>query len=257
LKKTVSVFWIIVTAIVFTASSCVPRKKSAYFQSELNATIPEFKLTLNPGDILAIHVTTQEPELAVPFNPYAQTTNGQATGYSNGIAAANGYLIDNKGNIQFPVLGTVALGGLKHSDAVQLLENKLTAYLKNPIVSIRIQNFRVTLLGDVKNPGSFIIPNEKITFLEAVALAGDLNLTARRDNILLLRTNNGKKQSMRIDFTSQDIFANAEAYYLQQGDVIYIEPNRAQRNSSGINNRLGVVISVFTLFVTTLTLILN
>jgi polysaccharide export outer membrane protein len=112
-------------------------------------------------------------------------------------------------------------------------------------------------LGDVRNPGTFTIPNERISFSEAIGLAGDLNITGKRENVLLVRTSSGTKQSFRIDLTQEEIFKSSDYFYLQQGDLIYVEPNRAQRNSSAINNRLGILISVASLILTSITLILK
>jgi polysaccharide export outer membrane protein len=257
LKNNNPVLKIVLAVLVFAISSCVSRTKLALFQSEASATIPAYKINFSSGDLLEIQVVAQDAELAAPFNPYAALSSGQATGYSNGIASANGFLIDSKGHIQFPILGEVSVGGLSKEEAENTLEEKLKVYLQNPIVKIRLLNFRISILGDVRNPGSFIIPNEKITLPEAIALSGDLNITARRDNLLLIRTVAGKTQNIRIDLTKQDLFGDANSYYLQQGDIVYVEPNRAQRNSSAINSRLGIVISVASLFLTSLTLILK
>jgi polysaccharide export outer membrane protein len=239
----------------FCFQACVSRKSSAYFQFDGDVTLPEQSVVFGPSDILSIHVTANDPELAAPFNPYASIMSPQATTYANGVASISGYLIDQNGDIEFPVVGKLHIGGLTRKDAINLLQDSLKNYLQNPAVNIRIQNFRVTVLGDVRSPGSFIIPNERITFIEALGLASDLNLTAKRENLLLIRSVNGVKKTYRIDLTKDNLFKSSECYYLQQNDVIYVEPNRAQRNSSAINSRLGVVVSMLTLLLTTLTLI--
>jgi polysaccharide export outer membrane protein len=246
---------IIFLLFIIGLQSCVSRKSSAYFQSDGDAALPEYSLILKPNDILSIHVTSKEPELAAPFNPFATLVSPQATSYVNGIASVGGYLIDASGNIEFPVIGQLKVGGLSRNAASQLLQDSLRDYLQNPSVNIRIQNFRITILGDVRSPGSFIVPNERITFVEALGLAGDLNLTAKRENLLLIRSVNGVKKTYRVDLTHDNLFKSPECYFLQQNDVIYVEPNRAQRNSSAINSRLGVVVSILTLMITTLTLV--
>jgi polysaccharide export outer membrane protein len=238
-------------------SACVNRKSSAYFQNENTGKVPEFNLTLRSGDLLSIAVTANDAELVVPFNQTSAIASGQAAGYSNGIASSGGYLIEADGTIAFPVLGRIILAGLSRAQATKMLEEKLTSYLQNPSVSIRILNFKITVLGDVRNPGTFTIPNERISFPEAIGLAGDLNITGKRANVLLVRTSSGTKQSFRIDLTQEEIFKSSDYFYLQQGDLIYVEPNRAQRNSSAINNRLGILISVASLILTSITLILK
>lgn len=214
-------------------------------------------MILRSGDLLSILVTASDAELALPFNQPVSAGAGQAAGYTNGIASNGGYLIEADGSIAFPILGKIVLAGLTRSQAIKLLEEKLSSYLQKPAVSIRILNFKVTILGDVRSPGTFAIPNERLSLPEALGLAGDLNITAKRANVLLIRTNAGSKQTFRIDLTQQDVFKSSDIYYLQQGDLIYVEPNRAQRNSSAINNRLGILISVASLILTSITLILK
>ncbi len=236
---------------------CVPRKSSVYFQNDTADSMPDFNFILRAGDLVSIVVSASDAELAVPFNQNPNQGTNQVSGYTNGIASSTGYLVETNGTINFPVLGSVTLGGLSRTEATQLMIEKLKLYLQNPSVSIRVLNFKVTVLGDVRNPGTFLIPNERISFPEALGLAGDLNITGKRDNLLLIRTVSGKKQTYRIDLTQADLFKSPDLYYLQQGDLIYVEPNRALRNSSAINNRLGIIISVFSLVLTSITLILK
>jgi len=243
--------------LTFLLNGCVSRKSSVYFQNDTSESIPDFKLTLRAGDIVSIVVSASDAELASPFNQNPNQGTNQVSGYTNGIASSIGYLIEPNGTINFPVLGSITLGGLSRSEAITLMVDKLKAYLQNPSVSIRILNFKVSVLGDVRNPGTFLIPNERISFPEAIGLAGDLNITGKRHNLLLVRTVSGKKQTYRIDLTQSELFKSPDLYYLQQGDLIYVEPNRALRNSSAINNRLGVIISVFSLILTSITLILK
>ena len=246
-----------VLLLSFLLHGCVPRKTSVYFQRDTTDTIPEFNLTLRAGDLLSILVSASDAELALPFNQSPNQGSNQVSGYTNGIASSIGYLVESDGTIKFPVIGLIKIGGLSRNEAVNLLEDKLKTYLQNPAVSIRVLNFKVTILGDVRNPGTFLIPNERISFPEALGLAGDLNITGKRNNLLLVRMVSGKKQTYRIDLTQTDLFKSVDLYYLQQGDLIYVEPNRALRNSSAINNRLGIIISVFSLVLTSITLILK
>lgn len=248
---------LIVFALTLVHSSCRSRKDFAYFNAPAGKTfVPEYKQYIWHNDLLAIEVSSTEPELAIPFNPFTTRSGNQPAGYLNGIASPFGYLVDPSGDIHFPYLGKIKAAGKTREELSQYLQQALEPYLKNPLVYIRILNFKVTVLGDVASPGTFNIPNEKITLPEALGLAGDLNISALRKNVLLIRTAGGKNTQYTIDLTSQDVFTS-EVYYLQQGDVIYVEANKAQRNSSAINNRIGIVISVATLFITTLTLVLK
>ncbi|MEX1189797.1 MAG: polysaccharide biosynthesis/export family protein [Bacteroidia bacterium] len=218
--------------------------------------VEPYSQLIRANDLLSIQVSSSNPELSIPFNPYSSLSGNQPAGYLNGIASPLGYLVNPSGEINFPYLGKIKVSDRTREEITAELQESLAKYLSEPIVYIRILNFKVTVLGDVGNPGTFNIPNEKISFLEAVGLAGDLNNSALRDNILLIRTTQGKTETFRIDLTKQNIFTS-NTYYLQQGDIIYVEANSAQRNAASINNRLSIVISVVTLAITTLTLLIK
>ena len=132
-----------------------------------------------------------------------------------------------------------------------MLKDKLKDYLQNPVISIQIQNFRVTILGEVRNPGTFTIPNEKISIIEALGLAGDLTINAVRKNVKVIREENNIKKEYLIDLTKKD-FILSPVFYLNQNDIVYIEPNRAKINSSMVSSAAGVFISIATLLVTTI-----
>lgn len=237
-------------------SSCRSRKNFAYFQGDAQTIdIKPHQAHIMSSDLLSIQVSSSNPELAIPFNPYSALSASQPSGYINGIASASGYLVDENGDIIFPYIGKIHVAGKSREELTKYLQDELAKYLSEPLVYIRILNFKVTVLGDVKNPGTFNIPNEKINMIEALGLAGDLNNSALRKNVILIRTGENKTKQYTIDLTTQDIF-KSEAFYLQQGDIIYVEANKAQRNAAAINNRIGIVISVATLLLTTLTLLL-
>ena len=142
-------------------------------------------------------------------------------------------------------------------DATVLLKEKLSAYINNPVVNIQILNFKVTVLGEVNTPGTFKIPNERITILEALGLAGDLKITGVRKNVLVIRDNNGEKEEFRVNLTDRELF-NSPIYYLQQNDVVYVEPNAASRSNSTIwKTTGGVFISLTSLIITTIVLIVK
>lgn len=242
-------------------SSCVSKSKIVYFQAnKTQDSITKFEsavsynLLLKYDDFLSIDVTAVDEESIKPFQLNTTSNSNQVPSYQNGIAAKSGYLIDKNGEIDLPLVGKIKVAGLDRIEATALVKSKLAEFIKNPVVNIRIQNFKVTVLGDVKNPGTFNIPNERITLPEILGVAGDLNITGLRNNILLIREENGKKIEYRIDLTSKLIY-NSPAYYLHQNDIIYIEPNRAKRNSSMISSTSGVFISIASLIITTINLL--
>ena len=242
--------------------SCQTHKKLVYFQGNISINDsllvePNFTPTLKTDDLLSITVTADDPETAVPFNLNQGLQNPNLNnGYTMGNQERQGYLIAENGTINFPVLGRMKFAGLKRTVAISLLEDSLRNYITNPIINIQILNYKVTVLGDVGKPGSFKIPNERITVLEAIGLAGDLNITGNRKNIKVLRDENGKKSEYILDLTSSSVFSSP-AYYLQQNDVVYVEPNTAARNNSTVWKTSGsIFISTVALVITTINVLL-
>jgi polysaccharide export outer membrane protein len=142
------------------------------------------------------------------------------------------------------------VGGLNRTQAIELLTEKLKPFLNAPNIQIRISNYKITVLGDVKTPGTFNIPNERITILEAIGLAGDLNITAKRTDIQVIRDKNGQKTNYLIDLTKSDFFASP-AYFLEQNDVVYVKPNKVKINSGALNpSNAGIIISAISLLIT-------
>ena len=239
-------------------TSCQTHKKLVYFQNEItDEGKTNFTPTLKTDDFISIIVAGDNPEVVAVFNfsPILGNTGNVNNGYTQGNNEKSGYLIDADGNIHLPILGSIEIAGLNRMEATAMLKEKLNVYVNNPVVNIQILNFKVTVLGDVNKPGSFKVPNERITILEAIGLAGDLKITGVRNNVLVIRDNNGKKQEFRVDLTNNTLF-NSPIYYLQQNDVVYIEPNSAARSNSTIWKTTGsVFISLTSLIITTVTLI--
>ena len=189
--------------LILFLSSCVSRKKIIYFQNdEINQkkVSNSYKTIFKPDDLLQITISAQDLEAVKPFN-LPVVTYSLATDNAVGNPIQQSYLIDNKGEIDFPILGKIKVGGLTRDEVISLLKNKLAPeYVKNPTINIRINNYKITVLGDVKKPGSYTIPNERITILEAIGLAGDLNISGVRKNIKVHREENGKKVMYDVDF---------------------------------------------------------
>tara|TARA_R110000868_G_scaffold184619_3_gene426240 strand:- start:1642 stop:2412 length:771 start_codon:yes stop_codon:yes gene_type:complete len=240
---------LVVGAIV---TSCASKKDVVYFQDAQeyetiisdNSHVNTFKI----DDVVSINVSTLDSEASLPFNVFKGVmTNGSRPEQLD-------YIIDKKGNIDFPVLGEIKLLGLTPEETKIMLKEKLEPYLKDPIINIRLVNFSVTVLGQVNNPGTYFVNGEQITVLEAIGLANDLNIKGMRKNVLVIRDFNGTKVYTRIDLTTKDAL-NSPVYYLTQNDVVYVEPNNSAITSSTLDNRASIAISVASLLITT-TLIL-
>jgi polysaccharide export outer membrane protein len=177
-----------------------------------------------------------------PFNLQVVSNNDSNLLNAGGQQQFQSYLIDYDGNIDFPVLGKLKVAGLNRTELTSMLVEKISEYANNPIVNVRLSNFTITILGEVRNPGTFTIQDERITVLEALGLADDLTIFGKRKNVLLIREVDGKKKFAKIDLTSVNA-VNSPVYYLQQNDVIYIEPNNARIRSSTYNQNNSVLIS--------------
>ncbi|MBT8257437.1 MAG: polysaccharide biosynthesis/export family protein [Bacteroidia bacterium] len=238
---------IFMLALLIAVASCASRQELVYFQDEpLNDAFSnlnkDFQIKFKPDDLLTIDVSALDPEAARPFNL-------PAVSYNASVIAAQGqlkmqtYLVDAKGNIEFPVLGTIKMGGLSRSDANAMLKERLSEYIKNPIVNIRLANFSITVLGEVNKPGTFIIQDERISLSEAIGLAGDMTIYGRRDNIFLIREIDGNKRYAKLDLSSINV-VNSPNYYLTQNDVIYVEPNNARMRQANFTQNNTLIVSI-------------
>lgn len=243
--------------VLLTLFGCNTKKELVYFQGKPTefASTSSFNPTIKVDDLLSILIMANDEKSVALFNMPLAIGNNLYGSYTMGAPTPPGYLVGSDGTIEFPVIGSVKLAGLTRSQAIELLKEKLSMYVVNPTISMRILNFRVTVLGEVKNPGTFTIPNERISILEALGIAGDLLITGERQNILVIRDEDGKRKEYRVDLTQESLFASP-VFYLQQNDVIYVEPNRAKRSASLINaSNTGIVLSSISLILTTLILI--
>lgn len=254
--KTVPYFYLIVLGFFLIFSSCASKKKMVYFQGNLNpsASNENYNPVLHCDDFISVIVMGMDPETVKPFNIPVQSNMVTSGGYAVGAQTAPGYLVDVNGNIDFPIIGKIKVAGLTRSTVIDSLKSKLKPHLTNPTILIRILNYKVTVLGEVNNPGTFTIPNERITLPEALGIAGDLKITGKRKNVLVIRDIDGKKTEYRIDLTSKDLFSSP-VYYLNQNDVVYVEPNRSKINSAALNQaNAGVIISVVSILISLIVL---
>jgi polysaccharide export outer membrane protein len=240
--------------VLATLVSCSSPSKMVYLNSSgsIDSNV-KFETTLQPDDQLLIIVSSENPEAASPYNLKTYTYSGST---ENALAQERNqaYVIDKDGNIEFPMLGTIKIGGLTRIEIANKIKSLLiNGHISDPIVNVRLLNFKVSVLGEVAKPGMFSISGERITIIEALALAGDLTIYGKRNNILLIREKNGTKTYEKIDITKTD-FINSSNYYLSQNDVLYVEPNKTKINSSAVGPNLTIGISALSLVVTILAL---
>lgn len=228
-------------------SSCASRKDVVYFQDTSdfetlvndNAFASKFKV----DDLVSIHVSSLNPEASAPFNLFRGASE-------NGFQPEQvDYLVDQAGEIDFPVIGKLRIEGLSPDELRVLLRDRLSEYLKDPIINIRLRNFTVTVLGAVNRPGTYPINGEQVTILEALGFAGDLTIRGRRENVLVIRDFSGTKIYTRIDLTSKNM-VKSPVYYLTQNDVVYVEPNQSGIKETSIDARAGLYVSIVSVLIT-------
>ena len=236
--------------VIIAMTSCVSTKKVVYFENKdqidlaLSKTLYDAKIM--PKDILQIQVFTMTPEASEPFN-LMKLTGSSTTTSTSGQGTIYDYLVDNDGNVEYPVLGTLHLGGLNKTEAEQLIKSKIQPYLaetENVVVHVRMMNYKYAVLGGVSSPGVFTTQNEKVSILEAIAQAGDLTTFAYRDRIFLIRENaDGQKEFHQLDINDAGIITSPY-YYLQQNDVIYVEQKKIQARNAFISANTSVWFSL-------------
>ncbi|MCL2597461.1 MAG: polysaccharide biosynthesis/export family protein [Paludibacter sp.] len=231
MKKIKSFFLLIV--IISILSGCTSQQKVTYFNhlssddaAIINRDFHSVPIaTICKGDMLGITVSALVPEAALPFNlPYVSYMSPGSNQVYN-AQTMQAYLVDEDGNITMPILGKINLLGKTREDAISMIQAKLIPYIKDATVTLRFQNFKINILGEVMHPGQYTIDNERVSVLDALALAGDMTIFAKRNNLLVIRENDGKLQFGRINMNDKELF-RSPYYYLQQNDVIYIETNR-------------------------------
>lgn len=258
IKKTgltkISISIVVMTCLL----SCASNKKIAYFQdiksidrAQLENTAAFVEPTIQVDDILSVNVFTLDPTSGAVINQAAPT------GVVNSVASAaqTGYLVDKNGDIELVVIGKINVVNLTTFEAKELIRKKVSEIFKNPSIEVRFANFKVSVFGEVNAPSTYTIPNEKVTILDALSRAGDLTIYGKRENILVVRDNNGKKEFARLNLNSSDVF-NSPFYYLKQNDLVYVEPNKAKvsTNNAAQIQTITVISSIVSILVVAISL---
>ena len=211
--------------------------------------------TIREDYLLIITVSAPDMEAVRPYNLLIETRPMYSSTYNlSSNSQQQSYLVDSEGNIEFPILGRQKVAGMTRAELVDHLRKLISRDVRDPIVNVRIVNYKVTILGEVSRPGTYTIDGERITLPEALGLAGDMTIYGKRDNIIILREVDGKKDHRIIDLTTIESL-NSDYYYLKQNDVVYIQPNEAQIQSSKFNRNASVYVSVASLLLSVLVLI--
>ena len=254
---------IIALGYIVSLGSCKPVKNVVYFQNVQNDTnIPtfvdtNFELRIRKNDLLGITIISPDPITTPLFNGSQSISVGTGESVGTNSGTANGYLVDNDGNIEIYKLGTIRVEGLTRKQLKQRLQRDLAPYLKDAVVTVRFLNNKVSVLGEVTKPQVINIPNEQISLLEAIAQSGDLTFTGRRDNILVIRETPNGKQFKRINLIDSSLF-NSPFYYLQPNDIVYVEPTEFKIKSTAQNAQvIGYVLSGLSIFITLLSLLIR
>lgn len=231
--------WILISLLL----SCGSVKDIAYLQgNDLFAkmeAVDTFEMKIMKDDILDITVSCADPELLEPFN--LRSWGNYGGNYGGGYGGNRGYLVEIDGTINFPLLGKMKVAGLTRREVTELIQDRLIKgdFIKDPIVTVRFQNFRIMVLGEVNRPGTYNITSERVTLFEALSLAGDLTIHGRRNRVAVIREKDGERTILYHDLRSVDVFKSPN-YFLQQNDMVYVEPNRVRAEASTNNQYTSV-----------------
>ena len=233
--------------LIVLVASCASKKDVYYFQDiDRTAVENSFKfLNIQPGDILDIQIKALNPESVLIFQRQATLGLQQQQVQNRTI---DGYLVGEDGSINLPIVGAIDTTNQSTQALAQIIQEALKPYINNPTVNIRLLNFRISVLGEVNNPGTFTVLEERLSLPQALGLAGDLTINGDRNHLLLIRNEAGKKTNQVIDLTKTD-FLQSPFYFLKQNDIIYVRPNNARVKSSGLVGNAGTLVSILSLAV--------
>lgn len=240
MRKRTVYYILYATAVMLSAASCSTWKDFSYLQDADNFenldiyNLPEIRV--RKGDVIDIFVSSRNPESSQPFNLTASANTSSTSVGAGGNLRILGYQVDEFGDIEFPQLGIIHCEGMTKCELSNFIKSELIKndYLKDPIVTIEFENLNVTVLGEVNNPGSYPMKNDHTTLLEAIGMAGDLSVYGRRDKVAVIREIDGKRTIVYHDLRSKELF-NSPRYYLQQNDIVYVEPNKYKSSQSNVS----------------------
>lgn len=256
------IFPLVVGFLLIAASSCTSYKQVPYLQNSDSIDLTQanalYDARIQPKDVLTITVNSENYEAAIPYNLTVATIQSASTRYVTSQPTLQTYLVDNNGDIDFPGLGVLHVGGLTKSESEDMIKSKLSDFLKgNFIVNVRMVNYKISVLGEVARPNTYTVSNEKVNVLEALALAGDLTIYGRRDRVKLIREDaDGSKQIVPINLNDANLILSPY-YYLQQNDIIYVEPNKAKAQNSDIGSMTTLWFSATSILISLISLLYN
>lgn len=243
-------------------ASCTSYKKVPYLQNseEIDTAIVSgfYDVRIQPKDMLSITISSENPEAAIPFNLTVPTTISSSSKSLSSQPVQQTYLVDNDGCIDFPTLGRIKVDGLTKRELEIMLKERIKShFINDPIVTVRMTNYKISVLGEVTSPGMHTISNEKVNIFEALALSGDLTVYGKRDGVKLIRENtDGTKKIVPLNLNDADII-HSPYYYLQQNDILYVEPNKAKARNSDVSNMTSMWFSATSLLMAVVTFLLN
>lgn len=254
-----------VAAVLFV-SSCAAPTNIAYFQNRLVNHPEEIDkhagIVIQPKDMLSIVVSSKNPELVVMFNLPLVSYQAGSEIVSSGYQKLMGYVVDNDGYIDFPILGRLKVAGLTRWELSEMIKNRLLdeGYLSDAVVVVEFMNFKVSVIGEVNAPGTYTIQGDKVTVLQAISLARDLTIFGMRENVTVIRERNGQRTMYQINLCDVSMF-NSPAYYLQQNDIVYVEPSAVKARQSTTDDKTlrmsSILVSGGSLLVSVATLIIS
>ena len=241
----------VLSAVVFSIASCGTAKDIAYFQNKMVDQPEEIDkhagIVIQPKDMLSIVVSSRNPELVAMFNlPVVSYQAGSEIVSGAGQQRLMGYVVDNEGNIDFPILGQIEVKGLTRWELSELIKGRLLdgGLLTDAVVTVEFMNFKVSVIGEVNNPGTFNIEGDKVTVLQAISLARDLTIFGERENVTVIRERDGQRTMYEINLCDVSMF-NSPAYYLQQNDVVYVQPSEIKARQSTTDDKALRMTSIF------------
>ena len=258
-------FFLLISCVLLVG--CNSTKEVAYFQN-LDPTQQESisankGITIQSKDVLSIIVSSKDPELSAMFNlpVVSYQTNSEIVSSTRGTQQTLGYAVDENGEIRLPVLGKIKVAGMTRFELQEKIKKELKDrdLLKDMVVTVEFRNFKISILGEVKTPGSYSIAGDKVSVLEAISMAGDLTIYGQRDQVYVIREEGGNRTVYKLDLRSSDIF-QSPAYYLKQNDVIYVQPNKVRAGQSSLNENsmksVNMWVSIVSLLTSVATLII-